>query len=595
MELHNEKSVFIAARGKTILDACPGSGKTTAIVAKAHSLIQSWNELYPAGSGVALISFTNVAKDEIQTKFYKKYGEYIAGPHVISTIDSFINKYITLPFFNSLFPGAGQRPTIVDDSKFLDNFVKDRFNSFIRHKDCALTPDTIKNIEGLIHRYNPSEFDFGHNKIVFYKGKPVSDENVQLVAKLVKRLQAKSGMYTSSDSAYCALQILRGIKRIPEYLSRRFPHVIIDEAQDTSEVQFLIFSELIDSGLKNIDVVGDPMQALYEFRQARPEIFFNSQMAETNWNILPLKTNFRSTRNIITAFSMLRNSASTQIEPFDLENVGNVVEVVRYNSDTALSIALKYMKRCENRKYESYNILVRGVKHLKLFSGTQDPIELWKSPLAYELIASIDFFLRRDIKVGINLLRKLYVKLKYPELDYKIRKEKTDEMKSDCSINTMLFQTMEKLPTLIQTAAQWTEQLEKLITAQFELNEPFSMKIKSYRKIDRESGEKSIVEVWPFVQAEESSLVKTIHSVKGKTIDSVMIVLNENAKGDSISLREFTKTEEITEHQRMLYVAMSRPAKELILAIPDSIEEAAIASAISVPFKVINAAGEEFD
>ena len=72
--------------------------------------------------------------------------------------------------------------------------------------------------------------------------------------------------------------------------------------------------------------------------------------------------------------------------------------------------------------------------------------------------------------------------------------------------------------------------------------------------------------------------VDTIHAVKGATMDAVLLFLSSDSRGQSISLNDFPSSEIIVmnESQRMIYVACSRAAQFLALAVPKSIADGKI-------------------
>ena len=57
-----EQMNFLESSGKVVLHACPGSGKTTVVAQKMINYLQHWKRPY---QGIAVLSFTNVASDEI--------------------------------------------------------------------------------------------------------------------------------------------------------------------------------------------------------------------------------------------------------------------------------------------------------------------------------------------------------------------------------------------------------------------------------------------------------------------------------------------------------------------------------------------------
>ncbi|MCF6241153.1 MAG: AAA family ATPase [Bacteroidales bacterium] len=118
---NDEIDKYLNARGKVVLNACPGSGKTTSIAYKLQTLTKEITDENSKFSGVACLSFTNIAKDEINQKFKSFSGSNLKYPHIVSTIDSFINHYIVLPHYFLLNSNI-KRPIIFDNSFSLDDF-----------------------------------------------------------------------------------------------------------------------------------------------------------------------------------------------------------------------------------------------------------------------------------------------------------------------------------------------------------------------------------------------------------------------------------------------------------------------------------------
>ena len=72
---------------------------------------------------------------------------------------------------------------------------------------------------------------------------------------------------------------------------------------------------LYNEGLKNIDLVGDPYQCLYQWRDASPELFHQKFDDKINWHGIYLTENRRSTKKIIDVFSVLRRNTEKAIVP----------------------------------------------------------------------------------------------------------------------------------------------------------------------------------------------------------------------------------------------------------------------------------------
>ncbi|QBR83729.1 ATP-dependent DNA helicase [Legionella israelensis] len=90
------------------------------------------------------------------------------------------------------------------------------------------------------------------------------------------------------------------------YLDHAIHHLLIDEFQDTSILQFQLLSQLVQGWQveegKTLFVVGDPMQSIYRFRQAEVGLFLKAQLygiGPVRLTPIQLQCNFRSTENIV--------------------------------------------------------------------------------------------------------------------------------------------------------------------------------------------------------------------------------------------------------------------------------------------------------
>ena len=76
--------------------ACPGSGKTTVLLAKLKLLADRMP--LDNGSGICVLSHTNVAVNEIKEKMAEYAGKLMSYPNYVGTIQSFIDKFVTIPY-----------------------------------------------------------------------------------------------------------------------------------------------------------------------------------------------------------------------------------------------------------------------------------------------------------------------------------------------------------------------------------------------------------------------------------------------------------------------------------------------------------------
>lgn len=81
------------------IQACPGSGKTTVLLAKLAILANRMP--FKDGSGICVLTHTNVAIDEIKSRFGKYSNILLNYPNFCGTIQSFVDQFLAIPYFNS--------------------------------------------------------------------------------------------------------------------------------------------------------------------------------------------------------------------------------------------------------------------------------------------------------------------------------------------------------------------------------------------------------------------------------------------------------------------------------------------------------------
>jgi len=102
------------------------------------------------------------------------------------------------------------------------------------------------------------------------------------------------------DLILYAVKLLQENEDVLSYYQRRFRYVLIDEYQDTNNLQYL-FASLLANGRENICVVGDDDQSIYKFRGATIENILSFESRYKNARVIRLEQNYRSTGHILNA------------------------------------------------------------------------------------------------------------------------------------------------------------------------------------------------------------------------------------------------------------------------------------------------------
>lgn len=599
MDIHitAQRQAYFEARGKIILNSCPGSGKTTCIIHKLSLIEAECLQQFGPHSGIACLSFTNVAKNEILDKYKKSHGQELRYPHLVATIDSFINQFITLPFYNLLNKDF-KRPKIVDEDSVIDNAFKTRYQKNGKWHEGIIYPlNSYKNRQGLaIYRsYPPSSIWIDAHGNFTYEGKSpdttkVDAEVFQQYGKAVFSAKLKKGLITSLDSAYIALHIINTYGRIGEWLIKRFPFIIIDEAQDNSEVQHFFFERLITLGLKNIEMIGDPYQSLYEWRDAKPHLFLK-KFTDANWTGLPLSQNRRSIQRIIDCFSIVRTSTDEGITSVEVEDLDIPIKVYKYTSVNPAQIVQHFEETCKANNFKDSHIVVRGNSLKDQMLGNTAAIDPWKTSYPSRLLRIRHHFESNEIKDAVNELRRFILQLLNPNADYSTLKDQVQEVEGDYIFNGKLFSFLYKIPSTSISFQDWTaEAVVKLkeafnidVTALFE----FKQKINGYKMVDLKVQNVNLY----FNKSASSKYnipITTIHQVKGATLDAILYFFDQDSKGQSVSFNDFKQSNAFPgEKQRMIYVACSRPKQLLALAFPEKITDAELTAKFGNGIEII--------
>lgn len=577
MEYHinDERQAFINARGKVILKACPGSGKTTTVAYKLVNRIPEHEIKYGKYSGIACLSFTNSAKDEIEEKYKSFSNNPISYPHIVSTIDSFINKYIVLPHYYLLCKSI-KRPKLLEHGYSINDFPLFFLDKYKRDGT------------SLRYIYNPSDISISKENSFLFNGKSPTCTGVELTtfnayAKELKQWQFNKGYLTPNDTNYAALALLKTFPKIAKSLIQRFPTLIIDEGQDTSEIQFAIFDILIENGLTNIEIIGDPYQSLYEWREARPDLFEARFQDSVNWTPLKLNRCRRSVQKIINQYQILRNEDSALIS--ELEENDVPITILRYNEGAENETVDKYLEISQSEKEKC--IAVRGNTLLnKLLGRSEKNISPWKSSIPYKILVSYAELKKGNTKKAINEIRKIIPELTIPTASFDDKKIIIDEIRTDNNTNSKLFKLIANIPKFDKSLMLWTTETQQLLKDTFSLENLPNFEIK--QGIWRPQYNTPLKDVMEFKEFTDKP-VSTIHQIKGKTFDSILLFLSKNSSGQNISITDIQKPDGFPdEKKRMIYVAMSRPRHQLVIATCNNKSEDEIKTVFGEDIEIIN-------
>jgi len=542
-----QREIVFDKSGKFVVRACPGSGKTFCVSARLARLILGWEKEY---EGIAAVSFTNVAWQEIEKKYSEEFqlGDRISFPHFLGTIDSFINKYIFLPY-GHLVLKCKSRPTLVGEPHgiWTGKYFSDSLFDNISYK-----------IDGSFYAINDRVMPANWL------------DNVNITRS--KKNINKGGFATQSDANYFAMKILEGFPQIAKAVALRFPYLIVDEAQDTSEIQMRIIDLLIANGLNEVMLVGDPDQAIFEWNDARPDLL-NQKF--NDWeNSIVLNESRRSSQLICNAtfnISSLEEVSSAVSE--EVKNFDHPPRVILYNDNLPLIVA-DFIEECNQGgivvSEETVAVIYRSKNLINDITGIPE-VPFGSSPWTTHDNYTKDFakgkFLydNGDFKGGFKAIEKALLK-QVRNLPFCSEEtiEETIRRIGFVSFKSQVFGFINLLPKTDTTLGNWVKATNQILTEnklKFQLSITNAGTNYTFQQVFLNESEKV---------TDRNYRLGTVHSVKGETFDATLLVLKTKGIGKAYKtiLNQNISISE-SEELRIAYVGITRPRKILVIAVPN--------------------------
>jgi superfamily I DNA/RNA helicase len=333
--------------------ACPGSGKTATAVRR---LIEIRRRLEDSRGHVALFSYSNIAVETFR-KEYRYLAKSLPGLSsrvLIETVDSFLTTYVLHPH-GARAMGAIRQPYLVQGTEpFLSNFK-------------VFDGSRPRNIDELRVKFRA---DGNLECTLQASGKQPVPIDAVVAEKAIEKL-GKTGAYTYELARYWAIRTLVESERLLQALCRRYPHILIDEAQDVGPLHGVLIAILAEGGTST-SLIGDPNQGIYEFAGADGS-FLRKYAATLGVVEFPLSQNRSSVSTIIDVANFLVGSNSVPFREPGERKSGSYY--LRYDENNLDAVMTAFITILEANHYEANEAVVvcRGNAAVnKLIGGGDD-------------------------------------------------------------------------------------------------------------------------------------------------------------------------------------------------------------------------------
>ena len=571
--------------GGVLVLAGAGTGKTRVLTARIAWLIAHCNY---SPRDILAVTFTNKAAKEMRNRVGKlvsfRPGELELE---LGTFHGICHRMLRRHAEAAGWEKNFQILNSQDQKKFIFQLLK---KNNINHKDlppneCASYINQCKELSRRVDDVpEPSGRDKQLLDVYTYYEKACKHENKLDFAELL----------------LSSIELLNNHEKLRQQYASQFHHVLIDELQDTNQLQYR-WLKLLNSGDNVFFAVGDDDQCIYTFRGADPQNMRRIQRDLRIKNIIYLEQNYRSTNNILSVANRLIKSNKDRLKKklFTNDSDGEPVKVYEAKSgtDEASAIASAIANQIDaGVSPAEIAVLYRANKQSELLEKA-----MIDRSLPYQIYGKIKFFDRQEIKNILAYLRLIVaddcealmrvINVPPREIgeqtinalssggDIFAAVEKSDmskvivfrdilhklrELRAGFSLVEMVHATVEASGLLAYYESRTQEQkraenLREFVSAveQFpsdnEDKEPLTT---FFESITLESDEKS-------GDVKDAVNLMTVHAAKGLEFSHVHIAGMEERRFPSHQSLE--APHKIEEERRLMYVAITRARKALFL------------------------------
>lgn len=381
-----QKKAVMHLEGPCLVLAGAGSGKTRVLTTRIAYLIDNGIPSY----NILAITFTNKAAKEMK----ERVEALVPGNYAY--VGTFHSLGVRILRENCKECGLESNFTILDSDDVLSLIKRIMKNKEIDPKEIA--PSYVRNRISFIKNENLSsrEIDNLFNT--------VAEKRVLEIYQTYQELIHKNNSVDFDDLLVLPVELFKKYPEVLDKYQEKFKYILVDEYQDTNEVQYQ-FNKLLAGKYRNLFVVGDANQSIYGFRNANFRNILNFEKDYKDAYVVTLESNYRSTNNILEcANCVIRNNKERK----ELNLKGTIGDGVKTQYIT-----------CENGKMEALTIIdeikklynqgydYKDIGILYRTNGQSRLLEevFLKENIPYNVVGAYYFYQRKEIKDLLSYLK----------------------------------------------------------------------------------------------------------------------------------------------------------------------------------------------
>jgi superfamily I DNA/RNA helicase len=551
-ELTDQQRALVETPGELFAEACPGGGKTRAIVERF--LRRTAEE---PRKGIALVSFTNGAVEEVRHRCGQQT-QVTQAPHFIGTFDSFINRFIVRLFYAQEYKSTPHfcqswlglelaEVRIGGMDQRMPGFKLDWFN-LDRHLRATLREESMPR----------------QARWMFGKLTPRQLTQLEALATRRCRTLVKAGIINCTASRALADDYVRRSDTrdlLGVLLANRFGEVIVDEAQDSGPEELHVL-ELLRAYEVPVVAVADLDQSIYEFRRAEPAFVRNFANTFDGSRRLILDGNHRSSPAICSLNTSLRQGKRQEAAAGENKSCLIPVQLLGFDQPKRVAPAVKDLVAGHDLTPEDVIVLAHKATDAQMFAGGGKDrdhkgeglvVNIARASAVLRSVSSSSHDRHKAVELIERTLRRI------------TGLNETDPWSDDRWLRGMAVRLAWSVDPTVPDPQQYSRGLREYV-----------------KGIPRPSGVDITVSIGTFFQtpnpkswkasSEETTAIfrsSTIHSVKGQEFPGVVVVLPQElyAEPSGQNVLDYWDNDAASEPRRVLYVGASRAQKLLVMAV----------------------------
>ncbi len=392
----------LTIEGPLLINAWAGSGKTHTVTERVVYMIQE-KGIDPRA--IFCVTFTNKAAREMRERIAKKLGinAEIVNPfriHGLPTIGTF---HSVAAFFLRMFVdrlGYGKDFVIYDSDDCLRTVKEIMKSQNVDEKE--FNPRSIHGlISGAKGKWlTPTEYSA---TVDSYLGSVVLEVYKAYVGKM-----RKENALDFDDLLLLFRQVL-DFEEVVEYFHGRFQYFMVDEYQDTNQLQYDII-RILASKTRNLCVVWDDWQGIYSWRGADISNILNFKKDYTDAKVINLEENYRSTKMIIEAANAVIKNNTNQMQKtlFTSNPEGDRIILLegldeKHEAELITTTIRDTKEQGWDITYSHFAILYRTNGQSRLIEES-----LIRKNIPYRIYWGVKFYERKEIKDILAYIRLIY-------------------------------------------------------------------------------------------------------------------------------------------------------------------------------------------